>query len=56
MLRNTNVMSGELNDQVTVINTSIESFKKIIDAVEEVIPKIQIINVSAANINNARRC
>ncbi len=52
MLRSTDIMSGELNNQVTVINTSIESFKKIIDAVEEVIPKIQVINFSASNINN----
>ena len=52
MLKSTDVMSGELDSQVTVINTSIESFKKIIDAVEKVIPKIQIINLSASNINN----
>lgn len=52
MLKNTDIMSGELNGQVTIINTSIESFKKIIDAVESVIPKIQIINNSALNINN----
>ncbi|MBI6871200.1 methyl-accepting chemotaxis protein [Clostridium aciditolerans] len=52
MLRSTDIMSGELNNQVTVINTSIESFKKIIDAVEGVIPKIQVINSSASNINN----
>jgi Methyl-accepting chemotaxis protein len=52
MLKSTDVMSGELDNQVTVINTSIESFKKIIDAVEKVIPKIKIINLSASNINN----
>ena len=52
MLKSTDVMSGELNGQVTVINTSIESFKKIIDAVEKVTPKIQVINFSASNINN----
>ncbi|WP_066628927.1 methyl-accepting chemotaxis protein [Clostridium magnum] len=52
MLKSTDVMSGELDSQVTVINTSIESFKKIIDAVEKVIPKIQIINLSSSNINN----
>jgi len=52
MLKNTDVMSSELNGQVSVINTSIESFKKIINAVEDVIPKIQTINSSAANISN----
>lgn len=52
MLKSADVMSGELDSQVTVINTSIQSFKKIIDAVEKVIPKIQIINLSASNINN----
>lgn len=52
MLKNTDAMSGELKGQVTIINTSIESFKKIINAVETVIPKIQIINNSASNINN----
>ena len=52
MLKSTDVMSGELNGQVTIINTSIESFKKIIDAVEKVTPKIQVINFSASNINN----
>jgi len=52
MLNNTDVMSSELNGQVAIINTSIESFKKIIDAVSNVIPKIQTINSSASNINN----
>ncbi|WML37071.1 methyl-accepting chemotaxis protein [Clostridium sp. OS1-26] len=52
MLKSTDIMSGELNGQVAIINTSIESFKKIIDAVEKVIPKIQVINFSASNINN----
>lgn len=52
MLKNTDVMSSELSGQVMVINTSIESFKKIIGAVDEVIPKIETINSSASNINN----
>jgi methyl-accepting chemotaxis protein len=51
MLKNTDIMSGQLKGQVAIINTSIESFKKIIAAVETVIPKIQIINNSASNIN-----
>ncbi len=54
MLTNTDIMSKELNSQVNTINTSIESFKKIICAVEGIIPKIQIINSSAGNISNDR--
>jgi methyl-accepting chemotaxis protein len=45
-------MDQELINQVNVIENSIVSFKKIIEAVDEVIPKIQIVKNSAENIES----
>lgn len=50
----TNMMSAELETQVTVINSTIESFKKITTAVEEVIPKIEAVNKSALSIEGEK--
>ncbi|KZL89693.1 methyl-accepting chemotaxis protein [Clostridium magnum] len=43
-------MDDELLNQVKIINSSIASFEKIIEAVNEVIPKIEIVKNSAENI------
>lgn len=45
-------MDQELINQVNVIENSIISFKKIIEAVDEVIPKIEIVKNSAENIES----
>lgn len=46
------MMDDELMNQVKVIDNSITSFKKIIEAVDEVIPKIKTVKNSAENIEN----
>ena len=48
------MMSTELGTQVTVINNAIESFKRITNAVEEVIPKIDAVNKSAVSIEGQK--
>jgi len=45
-------MDDELINQVKIINSSITSFKKIIEAVNEVIPKIETVKNSAEGIDN----
>ncbi|AQS09947.1 methyl-accepting chemotaxis protein McpB [Clostridium saccharobutylicum] len=45
-------MDDELIKQVKIINSSIASFKKIIEAVNEVIPKIETVKNSAEDIDN----
>ena len=44
-------MDDELINQVKIINSSITSFKKIIEAVNEVIPKIETVKNSAESID-----
>ncbi|AKN31624.1 chemotaxis protein [Clostridium carboxidivorans P7] len=44
-------MDDELINQVKIINSSIISFKKIIEAVNEVIPKIETVKTSAEGID-----
>ncbi|PRR83638.1 methyl-accepting chemotaxis protein [Clostridium vincentii] len=44
-------MDDELINQVKIIDSSIVSFKKIIEAVNEVIPKIETVKNSAEDIN-----
>ncbi|MCB2295068.1 hypothetical protein LGK95_16410 [Clostridium algoriphilum] len=44
-------MDDELINQVSIINSSITSFRKIIQSVNEVIPKIKTIKHSAEDID-----
>jgi len=44
-------MDDELINQVNIINSSITSFRKIIESVNEVIPKIEIVKNSAEDID-----
>jgi methyl-accepting chemotaxis protein len=44
-------MDDELISQVNIINSSITSFRKIIESVNEVIPKIETVKNSAEDIN-----
>jgi methyl-accepting chemotaxis protein len=45
-------MDGEMINQAEIIDKTIVSFKRIIQAVDEVIPKIEIVKGSADNIDN----
>ncbi len=46
------IMDDEMMNQAKIIDNSITSFKKIIQAVDEVIPKIETVKISAENIEN----
>lgn len=50
----TNLVGGELNGQIGVVEKSIDSFKEIIDAINGILPKIENISNSAVRINNEK--
>lgn len=52
--RTTSDANDELSKQVSVIDTSINSFKDIIKSIEEILPKISEINNSILGINNSK--
>jgi len=54
ILDTTDAMDNELNSQATVINIAIDSFKQIIGSLEEVIPKIDEVSISAINIDSKK--
>lgn len=47
-------INKKLTDQILSIDQTISSFKEIIDAIGQIIPKIQSINVLASNINKQK--
>lgn len=55
IVKNTGGIKSELITQEDVIKNSIESFKKIIDEVGEIIPKIQAINTTSISINSDKQ-
>jgi len=48
------VVNDELDNQVSIIETSINSFKEIIVAIEDIIPQIQEINKEAIDISKEK--
>ncbi|WP_278320982.1 methyl-accepting chemotaxis protein [Clostridium tetanomorphum] len=54
IVETTGTMDGELKVQVSTINTTIDSFKNIINEMEDVIPKIEEANISLININEEK--
>lgn len=54
MLESSKVMDNEFSNEITVINHSIESFKKIIDSVDKVIPKVSEVSVAALNVDKEK--
>lgn len=51
MIETTNTMSSELNSQMEVIDKSIDSFKDIINKINDMNPKIKAISTAAVRIN-----
>jgi len=49
--QSTDLMKSEINNQVIVINSATDSYRGILVAVNEVIPKIKSVNDSILNIN-----
>lgn len=54
MIKSSNDMTGQLNDQVKVVDSTIESFKKIIAAINEITPKVQSAAQSAVQIESEK--
>ncbi|SQB22161.1 methyl-accepting chemotaxis sensory transducer [Clostridium beijerinckii] len=52
IVQESTTMDDEMRNQGKIIDNSIASFKKIIQAVDEVIPKIETVKSSADNIEN----
>jgi methyl-accepting chemotaxis protein len=54
MVKAAETMKDELNNQIQSINFAIDSFKKITEAIGQVVPQIDEINTSALNINKEK--
>ena len=54
IVKDANAMNEEINGQVGVIESAIESFKSIITAIEGMIPKVEAINASAGTIGKSK--
>lgn len=54
MLRTTDIMSDELNNQVWAINSAVNSFGKIINAIDDVAPKIDAVNNSVVGLDSEK--
>lgn len=54
MVRTTETVNNEMKNQKSNIYTAVESFDKIIEAVDEMIPKIEKTNNSAVSIDNKK--
>ena len=54
IIKNTDIINVELKDQVQIINENIDSFRKIVQSVEGIAPRIDSINNSATSINKEK--
>ncbi|MDF2523367.1 MAG: methyl-accepting chemotaxis sensory transducer with Cache sensor [Clostridiales bacterium] len=54
MVKTTGVLDGELDNQVTVLNTTILSFEKIINAINIIAPEIEAVNASAFELDGEK--
>lgn len=54
IIRRTDVMNEELGNQVSIINTTVNSFEKIIKAVDVIVPKIANVNNSAESLSSQK--
>jgi methyl-accepting chemotaxis protein len=54
IIKTTEGMNVELENQVAIINTTIKSFKKIMSSVNSIIPQIGVISSDALSINNQK--
>lgn len=54
MVSTADLMHRELNDQASIINSAIDSFRQITDAISEMNPKIEAVNNSAASIEEEK--
>lgn len=54
VMSTTDTTSDKLNNQVVVVNSTIESFKKIIGSIDDILPRINNINSSINKINDEK--
>ncbi|KDR96240.1 Methyl-accepting chemotaxis protein (MCP) signalling domain-containing protein [Peptoclostridium litorale DSM 5388] len=54
MIDTTELIKGEFKNQTGVINTAMDSFEKIIEGVEMVVPEIETVNLLASSINGKK--
>lgn len=54
MIKTANSMNSELGSQVSIINSTIASFRKITYAVNSILPQIEAISSDALSINNEK--
>jgi methyl-accepting chemotaxis protein len=52
IVQNSSVMDGELHKQLSVIETSLASFNKIIGGVNQILPKIESVRTTAQSIDS----
>lgn len=51
VIKTASIMGGELKGQSLIINSNIDSYEDIINSLEEILPKIQLVNSSSKRIN-----
>jgi methyl-accepting chemotaxis protein len=54
IIKSTNLMNLEIGNQMNMIDTTIESFRKIITSIDEISPKIEAVASSAASVNEEK--
>lgn len=54
IIKRSDVMNEELGNQVSIINTTVNSFEKIIKAVDVIVPKIANVNNSAESLSSQK--
>ncbi|MCY6369509.1 methyl-accepting chemotaxis protein [Clostridium ganghwense] len=54
MLKTTELLNSQLNNQTEILKVSMDSFNKIIKGIEEISPKIDRVSVSALSINKEK--
>lgn len=52
IVQDSSEMGGEITSQVKIISMSIMSFEKIVEAINDIIPKIKAVKNSANDVNN----
>ena len=54
MVKTTGTMDKELTNQLTILNTTMESFGKIIKAINVIAPEIEVVNASAFELDGEK--
>lgn len=54
MMNTTNTISNEFAEQTTIINQTLASFENIVTSLEEILPKIEMVNQSTVKVNSEK--